>query len=75
MHFTYHDPLPHTGVVSAASAAESGAPEIEIEVTAAMIAAGENAIYSLREDLMASSLAVEVYRAMELARKYQLNGL
>jgi hypothetical protein len=49
------------------SAPEVGAPEIE--VTPAMIAAGEAAIYSFRDDLMASSLVAVVYRAMERAKK------
>jgi hypothetical protein len=68
MHLTYRDSPPHTSAVSGASASEAGAPEIE--VTPAMVAAGEDVIFSYRDDLMASSLAVEVYRAMEQARKY-----
>ena len=46
-----------------------GAPEIE--VTPEMITAGETVIFDWSEELMAFSLAVEVYRAMEPAKKYQ----
>jgi hypothetical protein len=43
----------------------------EIEATPEIIAAGEEVIFSHHEELIVSSLAVEVYRAMELAKKDQ----
>jgi hypothetical protein len=43
MHLTYRDSKPHTSEVSTAKAEEAGAPEIEIEITPAMMEAGVRA--------------------------------
>ena len=40
----------------------------EVEITPEMIEAGAEAIFELREDLTAWSLAKRIYRAMERAR-------
>lgn len=50
----------------AAGGGGTGAPEIEI--TPKMIEAGETVIFEFRDDVMASTLAERVYRAMEQAR-------
>ncbi len=63
MHLTYHDSERHTGTASPARAKGDGAPEIEI--TPEMIEAGTKIIFEFREELMASTLAERVYRAME----------
>jgi hypothetical protein len=43
MHLTYHDSSGHKATASTANAEEAGAPEIEIEITPAMIEAGMEA--------------------------------
>ncbi len=48
------------------SAGQAGS--FEIEVTPAMILAGESVVYDLRDVIPADALAVRVYRAMETAR-------
>lgn len=40
----------------------------EIEITPEMIEAGKEIIFEFRDDVMASTLAERIYRAMEQAR-------
>ena len=67
MHLTYHDSDTHTGTASTAKAEETGAPDLE--VTEAMILAGEDVLLAelggaVSSHWSAPDLAKQVYLAM-----------
>lgn len=47
---------------------EAGCDTADVEITEEMIEAGEAIIFELRDDVMASTLAEKVYRAMVQAK-------
>jgi hypothetical protein len=70
MHLTYLDSDGHKGAVSAAPVVEAGAPEDEIEVTPAMIAAGVACLSAYDANLFAPDLMVsEIFRVMDMKRE------